>query len=147
MKIALGADHKGFAYKNLIKSHLEARGIEIEDFGAHSEESADFADFALQASKAVSEKRADKGILVCWTGNGMAIAANKVKGIRAGMALNPEMAELTRAHNDANMLILSGKYTPENQIEEIVDKFLSTEFEGGRHERRINKIKKYEDGE
>jgi ribose 5-phosphate isomerase B len=144
MKVALGADHKGFAYKTLIKSHLAGRGIEIADFGTHSEESSDFSDFALEAAEAVSQGRADFGILVCWTGNGMAMAANKVKGIRAGLVLNSEMAELARAHNDANILVLSGKYTPQNQIEEIVDRFLSTEFEGGRHKRRIDKISKYE---
>jgi ribose 5-phosphate isomerase B len=145
MKIALGADHKGFPFKNLIKSYLEAKGVEVLDFGADSQESCDFSDFALQAAQAVSEKKAERGILVCWTGNGMAMAANKVRGIRAGLALNAEMAELTRAHNDANVLVLSGKYTPKGQLKKIVDRFLSTAFEGGRHQRRIEKIKKYED--
>jgi len=144
MKIAIGSDHKGFAYKSLIKSRLVEQGHEVADFGTDSEESADFADFAFKTAQAVIEKKAERGILICWTGNGMAIAANKVRGIRAGLALNPEMAELTRAHNDANVLVLSGKYTPREQINDIVDKFLSTKFEGGRHQRRIEKIKKYE---
>ncbi len=145
MKIALGADHKGFEYKSLIMTRLAELGHEPIDFGTDSKASCDFSDFALQAAQAVSEKKADLGILVCWTGNGMAIAANKVRGVRAGLALNPEMAELTRAHNNANILVLSGKYTPREQISEIIDKFLSTEFEGGRHQRRIDKINKYED--
>jgi len=145
MKIALGADHKGFAYKSLIKSHLEAKGFDVADFGTNSEESVDFSDYALDAARAVAGEKADCGILICWTGNGMSIAANKVRGIRAGMAFSPEMAELTRSHNNANVLVLSGKYTPREQIIEIVDKFLSTKFEGGRHQRRLSKIKKYED--
>jgi ribose 5-phosphate isomerase B len=145
MKIALGSDHKGFAFKSLIKTRLMAQGHDVVDFGANSEESSDFADFAFLTAQAVSNNQADRGILVCWTGNGMAIAANKVHGIRAGLAFNSEMAELTRAHNDANVLVLSGKYTPQVQITEIVDKFLATEFEGGRHQRRIDKIRKYED--
>src|SRR4030067_1765745 len=145
MKIALGCDHKGFAFKSLIKSRLMEEGHEISDFGTDSEKSADFADFALQTARAVAGKKVDRGILICWTGNGMAMAANKVRGIRAGLALNPEMAVLTRAHNDANVLVLSGKYTPREQITDIVDKFLSTEFEGGRHQRCLDKIKRYED--
>jgi ribose 5-phosphate isomerase B len=145
MKIALGADHKGFEYKSLIKAHLARMGHEVVDFGTDSKASCDYADFALLAAQAVAEKKADRGILICWTGNGMAIAANKVKGIRAALALNPEMAELARAHNDASVLVLSAKYTPQQQITEIIDKFLSTEFEAGRHQRRLDKINRYED--
>lgn len=145
MKIALGADHKGFAYKNLVKSFLQKKSIDVTDFGTFSQESTDYSDYALQAAREVSSGKADLGILVCWTGNGMAIASNKVKGIRAALALNPEMAALARSHNDANILVLSGKYTPEPQLEDIVDRFLSTQFEAGRHQRRLDKIKKYED--
>lgn len=145
MKIALGADHKGLGYKNIIKTHLLDNGIEIVDFGTFSEESTDYPDYGLKAGEEVSSGKADFGILVCWTGNGMAIAANKVKGIRAGLALNVEMAELTRAHNDANVLVVSGKYTPAELLNEIVDKFLATNFDGGRHQRRVDKIKKHED--
>ncbi len=145
MKIALGADHKGLGYKNIITAYLLDKGIEVTDFGAFSEESTDYPDYGLKAGQEVSSGKADFGILVCWTGNGMAIAANKVKGIRAGLALNVEMAELTRAHNDANMLVVSGKYTPAELLNEIVDKFLATAFDGGRHQRRVDKIKKHED--
>jgi ribose 5-phosphate isomerase B len=145
MKIALGTDHRGLDFKNKIKSHLLDNGIEVTDFGAFSEESTDYPDYGLKAGEEVSSGKADFGVLVCWTGNGMAIAANKVKGIRAGLALNVEMAELTRSHNDANVLVVSGKYTPAELLNEIVDKFLATKFDGGRHKRRVDKIKKHED--
>ena len=145
MKIALGADHRGLSYKNIIKAHLLGNGVEVVDFGTFSEESTDYPDYGLKAGEEVSSGKADFAILVCWTGNGMAIAANKVKGVRAGLALNVEMAELTRAHNDANVLVVSGKYTPAELLNEIVDKFLATSFDGGRHQRRVDKIKKHED--
>ncbi len=145
MKIALGADHRGLDFKNKIKSHLLDKSIEVTDFGAFSEESTDYPDYGLKAGEEVSSGKAAFGILVCWTGNGMAIAANKVKGVRAGLVLNVEMAELARSHNDANVLVLSGKYTPAELLNEIVDKFLATKFEGGRHKRRIDKITKHED--
>jgi ribose 5-phosphate isomerase B len=145
MKIALGADHKGFDFKNKVKSYLLQKKLEVIDFGAFSEDSTDYPDYGIKAAEEVAEGKADYAVLVCWTGNGMAIAANKVKGIRAGLALNVEMAELTRAHNNANVLVLSGKYTPPELVERIIDKFLSTSFEGGRHKRRIDKIKRRED--
>ncbi len=145
MKFALGADHKGFAFKNIIKSYLLEKGYDVEDFGTFSDESTDYSDYGLLTAEEVSAGKADAGVLICWTGNGMAITANKVKGIRAGLALSPEMAQLMRSHNDANVLVLSGKYTPESQIKEILDNFVKTKFEGGRHERRLSKIKKYED--
>jgi ribose 5-phosphate isomerase B len=147
MKIALGADHKGYAYKELVKSILSRKGHYINDHGAFSEESTDYPDYALAVSEEVVSKIVDYGILICWTGNGMAIAANKIKGIRAGLALNPEMAELTRSHNNANVLVIAAKYTPLECLGEIVDSFLSTEFDGGeRHQRRLNKIKNFEGG-
>jgi ribose 5-phosphate isomerase B len=146
MKISLGADHRGFRYKEIIKAILKRRGIEFEDFGAFSEESADYPDFGLKAAKAVAQKKADFGILICGTGNGMAIVANKIKGIRAGLAFNPEMAGLARSHNDANVLVLAEIFTPESQIEEIIEKFLGAQFEGGRHARRVSKIEDIEKG-
>jgi len=145
MKIALGADHKGFQLKSKIMPLLKKRGATVIDFGAFSESSVDYSDFALKVSEEVAAGRADKGILICWTGNGMTIAANKVKGIRAALALTSEMAQLARSHNNANVLTLSGKYTKTAELENILKKFISTEFEGGRHERRLGKIKKYED--
>ena len=143
MKISLGADHRGFAFKEKIKSILVEQKIEAEDFGTFSDDSADYPDFGIKAAEAVARGEVDYGIVICGTGNGMAMAANKVKGIRAGLALTPEMARLARAHNNANVLVLSGMFTPEDQLKEIIKIFLSTPFEGGRHARRIGKIDSY----
>ena len=145
MKIALGADHRGFDFKERIKSLLGKMGIEVTDFGTNSpDKSVDYPDYGLKVAHAVADHNVDYGILVCWTGNGMNIAANKVRGVRSGLALNPEMAMLTRAHNNANVLALSGKYTPENELDQIVKTFIETKFEGGRHERRIEEIENEE---
>ena len=144
MKIAVGADHKGYLFKERVKAMLEKWGYTVLDMGTHSEESVDYPDFGAKVAHAVADGKADFGVNVCWTGNGMAITSNKVKGVRAGLALNPEMSKLTRLHNDANVLVLAGKYTPENELEEIVKVFLDTPFEGGRHVARLNKIKALE---
>lgn len=145
MKVALGADHRGYDFKEKIKAYLKKLGIEVTDFGTNSsEKSVDYPDYGLKVAHAVADHKVDYGIAICWTGNGMNIAANKVRGVRSGLALNPEMAMLTRAHNNANVLALSGKYTPENQLDEIVKTFLDTKFEGGRHERRVEEIEKEE---
>lgn len=144
MKIAVGADHKGIELKAKIIAILSEMGHEVTDMGTNSADSVDYPDFGFAVTSAVVEGAADYGINICWTGNGMAIASNKVKGIRAGLALSPEMAYLTRLHNDANVLVLSGKYTPEDQLEDILKQFLSTDFEGGRHTRRLDKIKAVE---
>jgi ribose 5-phosphate isomerase B len=144
MKIAVGADHKGYLLKERVKGLLEKWGYLVLDMGTNSEESVDYPDFGAKVAHAVADGKADLGVNICWTGNGMAIVSNKVKGVRAGMALNVEMARLTRLHNDANVLVLSGKYTPENEIGEIVKVFLDTPFEGGRHVARLNKIKALE---
>lgn len=141
MKIAVGADHKGYLYKERVKALLEKWGYTVLDMGTNSEESVDYPDFGLKVAHAVADAKADLGVNICWTGNGMAITSNKVKGIRAGLALNAEMARLTRLHNDANVLVLSGKFTPENELESILKMFLDTPFEGGRHVARLNKIK------
>ena len=146
MKISLGADHRGYKYKEKIKRILALRGIETEDYGTFSEESADYPDFGIKAAEAVALRKADYGIIICGTGNGMMMAANKVKGIRAGLAISPEMSRLARAHNNANVLVLSEMFTPEEKIEKIIDAFLNTKFEGGRHARRVDKIMKYEQG-
>jgi ribose 5-phosphate isomerase B len=144
MKIALGADHRGFCYKQKIKAHLTGKGIEVIDCGTDSEKSSDYSEFGLKAAGEVSEGKTHYGILICGTGNGMMMAANKVKNVRAGMAVNPEMAALTRAHNNANILVLSEMFTPADQLNDIVDRFLETEFEGGRHKRRVDIINDYE---
>lgn len=140
MKIAVGADHKGFELKEKIKALLESWGYEVVDFGTDSTESVDYSDFAIKVGKAVSEKRADRGIAVCWTGNGVTLAANKIDGVRATIALNPDMARLARAHNDSNVLTLASKYLNEKELQDILKEWLDTKFEGGRHIRRLAKI-------
>lgn len=145
MKVAVGADHKGFEFKQKVKEILTRLGHEAVDFGTHSTEAVDYPDFGLKVAEAVVTGAADYGITVCWTGNGMNIAVNKVKGIRAGMAVNVEMAYYTRLHNDANVMTLAAKYTPEDKLEEIIKTFLQTEFEGGRHVPRLKKIRQAEE--
>ncbi len=144
MRIAIGADHKGLAFKNRVKEILVGLNHEITDFGTNSEDSVDYPDFGLKVAHAVADGQVDYGITICWTGNGMNITANKVRGIRAGMAVNTEMAYLTRLHNNANVLTLAAKYTPEAELEDIIKVFLETKFEGGRHIPRLEKIMKEE---
>lgn len=140
MRIALGADHAGCALKQTILRRLESRGFACENFGTDTTESVDYPDYARQVAEAVASGRADRGILVCGTGIGMAIAANKVPGIRAALVGDPESARLCREHNDANVLALGARITaPENALA-IVDLFLDTPFAGGRHQRRVDKI-------
>ena len=147
MKIAVACDHAGLEFKEKVKDILQAMGHEVVDCGTNSKDSVDYPDFGLAAARAVAAGAVDYGITVCWTGNGMNMACNKVKGIRAGMALSPDMAFLTRSHNDANVLTLAQKYTPEDQLEEIIKTFLTTPFEGGRHVARVAKVMKADSGE
>lgn len=144
MKVAIGADHKGFDYKEKIKGILQRLGVEVTDFGTNSHDSVDYPDYGLKVAHAVADGSANYGITVCWTGNGMNIAANKVKGIRSGLALNPEMAVLARQHNDVNVLAIASKYVSETDLDLIVRAFLQTAFEGGRHIARVDKIKSEE---
>lgn len=140
MKIAVACDHAGLEFKEKVKQVLQTMGHEPVDCGTNSKDSVDYPDFGLKAARAVAAGEVDYGITVCFTGNGMNMTCNKVKGIRAGMALSPDMAFLTRSHNDANMLTLAQKYTPEDQLEEIIKTFLTTPFEGGRHIARVQKV-------
>ena len=142
--IALGSDHGGFALKEEIKKHLEEQGIEVRDFGCHSLESVDYPDIAYLLGKAVSAGECEKGILCCGTGIGISIAANKVKGIRAACCSDCFSAKLTRQHNDANVLCMGGRVVGPGLALMMVDLFLNTEFEGGRHQRRIDKITEIE---
>lgn len=144
MKIAVGSDHAGFELKESIKIHLISEGHGVTDFGTDSKESTDYPDYACKVAGGVARGDFDRGILVCWTGNGMAIAANKVKGVRAGVCLNEKMAQLTRGHNDANILCLPSLFVEKEDGLKIVRVFLTTEFEGGRHARRVDKILEYE---
>lgn len=140
MKIALGCDHGGFPLKQELRRHLEARGLSYIDFGTDSEESCDYPIFAEKAARAVASGEADRGILICSTGVGISIAANKVRGIRCALCGDSYTAELTRRHNDANMLALGALVTGRGLALKIVDAFLDTPFEGGRHARRVGEI-------
>lgn len=145
MKIAIGSDHGGYALKEKIKEYLLNNGYNVEDFGCFSEESVDYPDYALKVAKAVSYGEFDAGILICGTGIGISIAANKVKGIRAALCHDGLTARLAKQHNNANILCLGGRTTGIETAKDIVDNWLGSEFEGGRHLRRINKIKNIEE--
>jgi ribose 5-phosphate isomerase B len=144
MKIAIGADHAGFALKDQVRDALRQAGHEVIDVGANSAESTDYPDYAGTVAHDVVSGAADRGILVCSTGVGMSIAANKVHGIRAAIAFNPDEVRLTRAHNDANIITLGARYTSSEAANEMVRIFLETSFEGGRHARRVGKIAQLE---
>ena len=140
MTIAMGCDHGGFALKEHLKSYLEEKGYQVEDCGCHSTESVDYPVYGKAAAQAVAEGRCQYGIVICTTGIGISITANKVKGIRCALCSDPLSAELTRRHNNANMLAMGAGIVGTNLAERIVDTFLSAQFEGGRHERRVNLI-------
>ena len=138
--IVIGSDHGGFELKNHIIKYLSEKGIEIKDMGTYSEDSCDYPDIAEKVCASVTSGDADKAILVCGTGIGISIAANKVKGIRAALCGDVYSAKMTRKHNDANVLCLGGRVTGRELAFMICDTFLSEEFEGGRHQTRIDKI-------
>lgn len=138
--VALGADHAGFEYKEFLKKAMSEKGIAVQDFGTYSSESADYADFAHPVSNAVAEAGSAFGILICGSANGVAMTANKHQKIRAGLCWTPEVAKLVRQHNDANIVCIPARFVDQKTALEMVDIFMSTRFEGGRHERRVNKI-------
>ncbi len=141
MIIALAADHGGYELKNALKEHLRERGdCKVVDLGTNSSDSVDYPEYGKACGEAVASGRADKGIVCCGTGIGISIAANKVKGIRCGLCTSVEMAELTKKHNNANILALGGRTTPVDLAIKITDAWLDTEFEGGRHERRTKML-------
>lgn len=140
MKIAIAADHGGLNLKNEIKNYLNTNGYEICDFGTDSAESCDYPDFALPAAEAVASGKCDRGIIICSTGIGVSIVANKVPGVRCAHCHDSYCAEFTRRHNDANVLAMGEKVIGVGYALEIVEIFLKTEFEGGRHQRRVDKI-------
>ncbi len=146
MKIAVGSDHRGFEAKHLIKAIVTQLGHECIDFGTTNNDPVDYPDTAYQVAMAVSKKQADKGILACATGLGMSIAANKIKEIRAALCHDELSAQISRDHNDANVLCISGDQIGEVLLRKIVEVWLSTEFSGGRHQRRVNKIAAIEEG-
>jgi ribose 5-phosphate isomerase B len=146
MKVALGADHAGFALKDALKQTLDALGVEHHDFGTSTSESVDYPDFAQAVAEGVASGRFDRGILVCGSGIGMSIAANKIAGVRAALAGDVESARLSREHNDANVLTIGARLTSPDRAQAIVGAFLGTSFEGGRHRSRVDKIHKLESG-
>ena len=139
-KIAIGCDHAACQLKETIKVYLQSKGFEVKDFGCYSEERADYPDFAHPVANAVESKEFDFGLLMCGSGNGINMTANKHKGIRSALCWNSEIAELARLHNDANILTLPARYITEEEAKKCVDVFYSTAFEGGRHTDRVNKI-------
>ncbi len=142
MKTFMGSDHRGIRLKGLISHVFAAKGWDITDLGPYEETpGVDYPDFALRVCDAVTGDTDAKGILICGTGVGMSIAANKFNGIRAALCCNVEVAAMTRRHNDANVLVLSADYTDEATLEQLLEAFFTTEFEGGRHARRLEKIK------
>ncbi|MCY6958774.1 ribose 5-phosphate isomerase B [Clostridium brassicae] len=144
MRIAIGSDHGGFQLKNAIIKHLEEKGVEVKDFGTLSEESCDYPDYSLKVAEEVATKSYEFGILICGTGIGISIAANKVPGIRAALCSDTFSAHATREHNNANILAMGQRVVGEGLALDIVDTFLNSKFEGGRHEKRINKITEIE---
>jgi ribose 5-phosphate isomerase B len=140
MKIAVGADHAGFLLKDEIRDQLIRAGHEVSDFGTDSEESTDYPDYARKVAESVAGGSSDRGVLVCGSGVGMAIAANKVRGIRAAQAIDAQQVRLTRAHNNLNVLTFGARTTQPEAANEMVRVFLDTPFEGGRHARRVDKI-------
>jgi ribose 5-phosphate isomerase B len=144
IKIALGADHAGYEEKEKLKKTLDELGVQYEDFGTVSTDSVDYPDYARKVGEAVAHGQYDQGLLVCGSGTGMAIAANKVPGVRAAVAWNEEIARLAREHNDANVLSLAARYTTPEENEKIVRAWFGAHFDGGRHQRRVDKIREIE---
>ena len=144
MKIAIAADHAGYQEKEQLKPLLTELGIQFEDLGTVSSESVDYPDYARKVAEKVARGEADQGLLVCGSGTGMAIAANKVPGVRAAVAWNEEIARLARAHNDANVLSLAARCTPFEELGKIVRAWFTAKFDGGRHSRRVDKIREIE---
>jgi ribose 5-phosphate isomerase B len=145
VKVAIGSDHAGFELKEYLKKTLKERGYDIIDVGTDTEISVDYTDFGLKVAKLVSKNEVDRGVLVCGTGAGMSITANKVKGVRAILVQDLYVAMQSRKHLDTNVLVLGGRVTGKGLAEEIVKTWFDTSFEGGRHQGRIDKITKWED--
>ena len=145
MIIAIGSDHRGFEHKSRLVDYLGERDISVEDFGCNSAESSDYTDAALPAADMVGRGKAEAGVLICGSGIGMSIAANKVRGVRASLCFTEDQARTTRQHNDSNILCLSGDGVTPEQAVALLEAWLSAEFEGGRHARRVNKFVEWEE--
>ena len=140
MKLAIGSDHAGYELKKTVYSWLEKNGHEVNDMGTYSDDSVDYPDYARKVAEAVADGLYDQGVLLCGSGVGVSITANKVKGIRAALAFNPEIASLARQHNNANVLCFPARYSDSETIEKSLENWFAAEFEGGRHQRRVAKI-------
>jgi ribose 5-phosphate isomerase B len=140
MKLAIGGDHAGFSYKQQIVAYLEGKGIEVKDFGPYSDASVDYPDFVHPVAGGVENSEYDLGILICGSGNGVAMTANKHQHIRAALCWNTDLAQLARRHNNANIICIPERFVEYKTAEDMVEQFISTEFEGGRHANRVNKI-------
>lgn len=140
MKIGLASDHAGYELKQYVKAYLEEKGYNYEDFGCYSEESCDYPDFAHKLGEAIDNGALATGIAICGSGEGISMTLNKHQKVRAALVWIPEIAHMTRQHNDANVLVMPGRYISKDTAKEIMDEFFATEFEGGRHIRRIEKI-------
>ena len=138
--VAIGADHAGFQFKEMISDLLKSKGLEIKDYGTYSADSVDYPDFAHPVADAVENGQAAWGILICGSANGVAITANKHQGIRAGLCWTEEVAKLVRQHNNANILCIPARFVSQTVAEDMINAFIETPFEGGRHETRVNKI-------
>lgn len=140
MKIAIGCDHAGYDYKEMIKKGLLAKGHEVQDMGTHSTDSVDYPDFVHPVAKLVNKEKVDKGILICGSGNGVSMTANKYKNVRAAICWNKALATLARQHNDANIVSIPARFITKRMASIIISAFIKTPFEGGRHQRRVEKI-------
>ena len=140
MKISLASDHGGLQLKNQIADYLKTLGHTVNDYGTYTSDRCDYPDFARPAAQAVSSGECERGILVCTTGIGVSMVANKIKGVRCALCVNPDMAKMTRAHNNANVIAMGQKYVDLDTAKQIVDNFLNTPFDGGVHETRVTKI-------
>ena len=140
MRVSIGSDHAGFEQKQALVDYLKGKGVEVVDRGPANDDRVDYPDYAAPVARDVADGAADYGVLVCGTGIGMAMAADKVPGVRAANIINPEFAALCREHNDANVITLSGRFVPLEENERILDTFLATDFGGGRHAGRVEKI-------
>ncbi len=145
MRIAFGSDHRGFKLKNILINYLESKGHKIIDFGTFSKDSCDYPDYIYPAAVAVANKKADKAIVICFTGVGSCILANKIKGIRAALVYNIKSAKFSRRHNDSNVLVLAADLFKPDYAQKLVLSWLKESFEGGRHSRRLRKIRKVEE--
>lgn len=139
-KIGIASDHAGYEMKEFLVGYLNAMGYEVLDFGAHSPESVDYADFAHPLAEAIENGELERGVALCGSGEGMTMTLNKHQGIRAGLCWIPEIAHLIRQHNDANVLVLPGRFINNDMARKILNEFFATDFEGGRHQRRVDKI-------